>query len=125
MTEPPPTYTPTLADAWLEQLRNLAHATAERVPIAYVADGLLETPCLAIVYGAPGSLKSMLLADLAVCVAGGKPWLSGLPGGNIPGIPTTPAPVLWLDFDNGQRRSDERFAALAKAHEVAKARWPT
>src|SRR5690606_14690163 len=71
------------------------------------------------VYGAPGSLKSMLLSDLCCCVAAGTPWLAPMPGDSVkPGLTlnTTQAPVLWIDYDNGVRYVDERFDALSKAH---------
>lgn len=57
------------------KLRSLADAYRPRPPLYYLVDGLLPAPSLSIVYGGPGSLKSMLLADLCVCVASGQPWL--------------------------------------------------
>lgn len=102
----------------LWKLRNLNDAYAERPPTRYVVDKLFSIPSLNIVYGAPGTLKSMLLCEAAVCVASGQPWLSGLPtedGSSVKAFRTIKAPVLWIDYDNGARRTDERFEALAKA----------
>lgn len=99
----------------------LADAYKEISPTEFLIDGLLPVPSLSIVYGGPGSLKSMLLADLAVCVAGGLKWLESLPAGDaVPGItfPTKQAPVLWIDFDNGRKRTHHRMRALGWGHEA-------
>ncbi len=97
-----------------DRLNTLADAFAEREPIEYVIDGLLPIPSLSILYGLPGDLKSMLLMDAAVCVAGGLPWLSPLQDGSSAPMVTRQVPVFWYDYDNGQRRCHERFQALAK-----------
>lgn len=91
-------------------------AYTARPPLEFVIHGIFSIPSVSIVYGAPGSLKSMLLADACMCVVQGKPWLDGIMG--EPGISTKPHNVLWIDFDNGSRRSHERFDALGKAHGV-------
>lgn len=98
----------------------LADAYADDSPIEFLINGLLPIPSLSIVYGGPGSLKSMLLADLAVCVAAGKTWLEALPGDALGGVSFTvkQAPVLWLDFDNGKKRTNRRMAALGRGHEL-------
>jgi hypothetical protein len=48
-------------------------------PLIYVVEGLFPLPSLSIVYGAPGTIKSLLMADLAICAAAGLPWLPPLP----------------------------------------------
>lgn len=101
----------------LWNLRTLKDAYKERPPTQYVVDKLFAIPSLNIVYGAPGTLKSMLLSEAAVCIASGQPWLTGLPteeSKDVKAFRTIKAPVLWIDYDNGQRRTDERFEALAK-----------
>ena len=94
-------------DPW--QIRTLRDAFAKRDPLKWIVDGIISEGSLSIWYGAPGTLKSMLLTDMACCVATGAPWL---------GIATHPAAVLWLDFDNGQRRTDERISAIARARKL-------
>lgn len=106
-------------DPW--QAFSLADAYVERPPVEYVAAGLFALPSLNIVYGAPGTLKSFLLADLAICAAAGGDWLPPAPwiNGNLArGIPTRQTPAMWLDFDNGRRRTHDRFGALGRARRL-------
>ena len=106
-------------DPW--KIYTLADAYEPRPPVEYLVGGLLAVPSLAIVYGPPGCLKSFLMADLAASVAGGLPWLPPSPGMTTPtSRPTKKAPVLWLDFDNGKRRTADRFDALGKAKNLPK-----
>ena len=100
------------------KILTLRDAYAERDPLQYILDGLLPLPSLSIVYAPPGALKSFLLADLLICVAGGLSWLeqqSELPG---TGYTTMQAPVMWIDLDNGERTSSERFDALGRGHNL-------
>lgn len=102
-------------------LRNLADAYQDRPPLLYLVDGLLPCPSLSIVYGGPGSLKSMLLADLMTAIVAGERWLEPLPGSDRePGVTfqTSQAAALWIDFDNGVRRTDERIEAFARARQL-------
>lgn len=99
----------------------LADAYKERPPREYIAGKLFKVPSLNIVYGAPGSLKSLLLQDLAVCVAAGIPWLPPAPwlkDATGQGIPTKQRPVMWIDFDNGSDETHQRFSALARARNL-------
>lgn len=107
----------------LEALKNwkqytLQDAFRPRDPIKYIVNNLFELPSLNIVFGSPGSLKSFLLADLACCVAAGRNWLTHQDSNTANGWRVTMAPVLWLDFDNGTRRTHERFSALARARGI-------
>lgn len=100
------------------QVYTLEDAYQERDPIRFLVDGLLPYPSLSIVYGGPGSLKSMLLADLMAAIVAGERWLEPLPGSDRePGVTfaTSQAPSLWIDFDNGRRRSHERMEAFGRA----------
>lgn len=105
----------TLAQAWT--IEGMGEALRPQPPLEYVVEGLVTAPSLSILYGGPGSLKSMLLADMAISVATGSQFLPPLPGKNyekIPTFKTAPAPVLWVDFDNGARRTRERLGALGR-----------
>ncbi|MFN2196274.1 MAG: AAA family ATPase [Anaerolineales bacterium] len=110
---------PEIQDSW--QVFTLADAYVERQPVEYIAAGLFALPSLNIVYGAPGTLKSFLMADLAVCASAGQPWLeaaSWVNGNQAAAIPTRQLPVMWVDFDNGRRRTHDRFGALGRAHHL-------
>jgi len=89
-------------------------------PRRAVVEGLLYRETLSVCFGAPGALKSFILADLALCVATGRPWLYPDPGepGAAPllELKTQPGAVYWIDFDNGLYTSSERFYALKNAH---------
>ena len=107
-------------DPW--QAFSLSDAYQERPPIEGIiqngANPILELPSLNMVYGPPGSLKSFLLQDLLTCAAGGAVWLPPAPNYQVEGYKTRPGPVMWIDFDNGQRRTLDRFSALGKAHKL-------
>jgi len=106
-------------DPW--QVFTLQDAYLERPPVEYVAQGLFALPSLNIVYGAPGTLKSFILADLAVCASAGMDWLPPAPwinGNQSHGYPTRQCPTMWLDFDNGRRRTHDRFGALGRSRNL-------
>jgi hypothetical protein len=109
-----------MADEW-ENLFTLADAFKDRPPIKYALEGIIPVPSLIVPYGAPGSLKSFLLADAAICIAAGIDWLIPM---QIDGeetetpIKVTQMPVMWIDFDNGERKTHDRFKMIAKAHDV-------
>ena len=85
----------------------------------YLVGDMVRRPGVICVYGAPGDLKTMVLMDLAVCVASGDPWLDPLPEVGTGGSYTvTQGPVLWLDMDNGAERLQERFGALCRARDL-------
>ena len=101
--------------------RSLAQAMEPKPPRAWVVGKLLPVYGLAMVYGSPGDLKSMLLADCALCVAAGRPWLAGM--NDDPAVQSWPVlrgPVLWLDADNGADRTERRLAALAGGHGIGR-----
>jgi KaiC/GvpD/RAD55 family RecA-like ATPase len=103
---------------WTGQILTLEEAFKRRQEREYVVTGLIALPSLTIVYGPPGSLKTFLVADLAISVAGGLQWLGGFECGNenrgVIAFETTRHTVLCLDFDNGRDRTEERLAALAR-----------
>jgi len=99
--------------------RTLANAYEPRLARRWLVSGLLPIPSVTTTFGLPGGLKTMLLQDLAACVAGGRPWLAPLPdAGKVAPFQVTAAPVLWIDVDNGLDRTERRFAALGRAHEL-------
>jgi len=89
-------------------------------PPTFLLGRMIRKPSLISFYGPPGSLKTMLAYDLAVCVAAGVPWLPHLP--SEPGIggayQVNQCPVLIMDMDNGKDRLQERLSALTKARNL-------
>lgn len=94
-----------------------AQMLVELPPLREVVPGFVR-PGLITVFGAPGSLKSLLLADLCVCAALGRPWLEPLPTESVQAKPTQQTAVVWLDTDNGRRTTCARFGALLRAYGV-------
>ncbi len=99
------------------QLRSLRDAYGDLPPYEFLVDGVIQIPSLTIVYAAPGELKTMLLIDMMVAVAGGLDWLSPTDHSED-GFATNQSPVLLIDLENGLRRSDERVGALARARHL-------
>ncbi len=107
-------------DPW--QAFTMVDAYQARPPIEgilnYRGNPIFELPSLNMVYGPPGSLKTFLIQDLLICAAGGDVWLPAAPGRPSFGYRTRQSSVMWLDFDNGQRRTHDRFCALGTAHQL-------
>ncbi len=81
--------------------------------INYIVDGIIPEDSLCLFFGQPGSLKTMIIMDMVMCILIGKDWLSN---DSVSSFTTVQNKVLWLDMDNGQRRSDSRVKAMAKGH---------
>lgn len=92
----------------------LVDAYKPRQPIQYLVGNLFEIPSLNMIFGAPGSMKSFLVADLAICISSGNVWLPSLPSESGIAMPVMQGSVAWLDFENGKRRTHERFSALGR-----------
>jgi len=88
----------------------------DRPPRKYAVAGLFELPSLNIVYGAPGSYKSFLMADLVTCITHGKNWAEPLPNGKTQSYATTKLNVMVLDNDNKKADIEDRYKALLAGH---------
>ncbi|MBN2385133.1 AAA family ATPase [bacterium] len=102
---------------------SMADAYQDRPPIEYLVYGILERGALIIIYGGPGDLKTFLIQDMVGNILIGTEWLAGLPGEvffnvSTPGYKTVKTPIVWFDFDNGQRRILDRFSAIGKAYNI-------
>jgi hypothetical protein len=93
-------------------IETIEDAYKERPPVRYAVNGLIEIPSVNILYGPPSALKSMLLLDLTMNVVKGDSWLKNEDG--IPAKLTEKNAVLWVDFDNGKRRTRDRVKATGK-----------
>lgn len=100
------------------QAHDLTYALTPRPRTPSLVKGIVPAGSLNIWFGSPGSLKSNLLMDMAICVATGSPWLQRLQGdpNQTPGIETTQAPVVWVDVDNGEDITAERLRAFSQAY---------
>lgn len=96
----------------------LADAYAPRPPREYIVDGVFAAASLNVVYGAPGSMKSLFMADCAASIAAGTDWLPGALGHEGEGIKVKQSAVYWLDLDNGTDTTHERMSAVAKARSL-------
>lgn len=104
------------APGW--QLWGADKAFKPREPRKHYLARIIVERKLSVFYGQPGSLKSMLVMDALMAIALGEMWLPPLPnaGPGSRGVATVRAPVLWVDFDNGEDTSDERVEALLRGH---------
>src|SRR3990172_1563813 len=100
----------------------LKDAYKPREEIKYLIDGIIALPSLNIFYGPPGGLKTLLLMDMAICIASGVDWLPFAPWveKSDRAIPykVEQGPVIWIDLDIGKRRSHERFESLGRARKL-------
>jgi len=100
-------------------LYTLGDAYSPRPPAEYIAGQVFRKPSVSMVFGAAGSLKSLLLIDLCACVASGQPWLAQLDGTG--GLPVTAGPVVFLDFDSGALAMHARIKAAGQARALGEA----
>lgn len=92
-----------LSDPW--EIFTPADAFKERPPLQYIIEGLFTLPSLNVIYGSPGTLKSMVMLDALAHIVKGTPWLNRA---------VIKSPALWIDFDNGRRRTHERVEAVSR-----------
>jgi len=87
-------------------------ALAPRPPTQWVAHGVFALRALNILYGYAGSLKTMLMIDLAACVVSGQTWLVDNQG--LGGFDVMQGAAVLLDFDNGRDGMHERVEAAVR-----------
>ena len=93
--------------------RTMADAFAVPKFIPQRIRGILPAKGLSLIYGDPGSLKSMFALHCAMAVALGRDVL--------PGVPVRKGRVLVIDSDNGDDRLGMRLQALARGHGIERA----
>jgi hypothetical protein len=76
-----------------------------RPPIRYIVDGFLPVGSLGMLCALGSSHKSWLLADMALAVARGRPWLWEFPTG-------APKRVLYMDYENNEDETARRIIGL-------------
>lgn len=99
------------------KIKTLETAFEELIPTEYIVAPLVPKRSLNIWFGAPGSMKSMILMDMCFSILSG---LDFIPGSKTE-METKPASILWIDLDNGNDVLKERFSAMARAKGVGRA----
>lgn len=106
----------TSLDQWNGQIYNLDDAYAYKLELKYLVDRFIPRASLNLFFGSPASMKSMILVDLCICISGNQDFLQF--GSLEPMKIVEPVPTLWIDLDNGMRRTNERFAAMGRARNL-------
>jgi hypothetical protein len=78
-------------------------------PREWVVDGILSRSSLSLLVGNPGSKKTYMAVDLALCVAMGKPWL---------GCSVLENSVLFVDEETGFQQLWPRLHAAILGHQT-------
>jgi hypothetical protein len=79
----------------------------------WLVEGLLAAPSLSLLVGDPGTKKTFLALDLAVCIALGQDWL---------GHQTQQSPTMFVDEETGLNRLWTRLRAALRGHDAP---WET
>ncbi|RLC97209.1 MAG: hypothetical protein DRI46_13175 [Chloroflexi bacterium] len=98
------------------KIRTLKDAFQELTPTEYIIDPILPKRSLSIWFGAPGSLKSMILMDLTFAIMAAGEFI---PGRQNDKMLCSKARVLWIDLDNGNDVLKERLSAMARARNIS------
>ena len=110
-------------DPWGEPF-TAADACKPRPPIEYIVQGLFRRRSLNMLYGPPGSLKTMLALDLCIAVAAGQLWLPSPPDVQTTPYSTIQMPTMFIDFDNGRDELEPRIEALIKGRNLEAENFP-
>ena len=94
-------------------LVDLADIVKEELPpVRWVVKPYISRPSVNLFFGRPKALKSLLLLDLCMHVAGGHPWLTDPSGSG--GFEVTAGKILWVDLENGSLTLRRRMKAFAR-----------
>lgn len=94
--------------------------TEELPPAAWLVKPFVQRPSVTAWFGKPKSLKSLLVLDMCLHVAGGLPWLTNPQG--LEGLEVNRTLVLWVDLENGSVTFKRRMKAIARALGMGQAR---
>jgi len=83
-------------------------------PVAWLVKPFIPRPSVTAWFGKPKSMKSLLVLDMCLHIAGGVPWLASSPSGKD-GLSVTQARIAWLDLENGTAVLKRRMKAIALA----------
>lgn len=84
-------------------------------PVApdWLVHKFIERGSLIMLTAPGGSMKSLAMLDMAVCLSTGRPWLNELK--------TKACPVLWVNTDNSEATHNARLGAVLRAHGLEEA----
>jgi hypothetical protein len=108
-----------IAAGWLNSRKTLQDAYKPRAKCRFIVDSVLPTPGVGMFVAGPGKLKSFIVADLIMSIVGNEgtwPQKSPRENGYFNPFNIIHCPVTWIDYDNGDRRTAERFEAISRAH---------
>ncbi len=89
-------------------------------PVVWLVKPFLPRPSVTAWFGKPKSLKSLLVLDMCLHVAGGLAWLTNPQGQD--GMTVNKARVVWVDLENGAVTFKRRMKAIANTLGLGKAR---
>lgn len=78
-------------------------------PVEWIVGDLFQRGSVNLIYGAPGSKKTYIMLDCAVCVAVGQDWLRR----NV-----EQGTVLLIDEESGERRLNRRLLEVMRGHKA-------
>jgi hypothetical protein len=83
-------------------------------PTQYLVKPYVSRPGVTIFFGRPKELKSLVVLEMGLHVAGGIPWLASSSTSND-GIEVKQGRVVWLDLENGTLTMKRRMKAFQSA----------
>lgn len=98
---------------WDKQIFTTKDILSELPVTRYLVSPVMVIPSFNLFYGIPGSLKTNILIDLAICVSLGCNWLTSE---DFCGFKTDQANILWVDCDSGKNILHERLSAFLREH---------
>lgn len=97
------------------QAFDLVDVMDEDLPaISWLVKPYVPRPSVTAWFGKPKSMKSLLVLDMCLHVAGGLSWLTINPKGEG-GLQVSSARVVWIDLENGAATFKRRMRAIANA----------
>ena len=82
--------------------------------ISWLVKPYVHRPSVTAWFGKPKSMKSLLVLDMCLHVAGGLSWLTINPNGDG-GLQVSRARIVWIDLENGAATFKRRMRAIASA----------
>jgi hypothetical protein len=103
-------------DPWKSE--GMAEIYAPQPPIRFLVEDFIVERSVTLFTGDGGSGKTLILQDLAMCVATGRAWLPPGLGADhrVRSRPVLAGPVFWINYDSPSRTVRSRMAAIGRAY---------